>query len=417
MAIDIDAFLSTSARSMRRSLIRELLKLTSRGGIISFAGGFPDPATFPVRELEEVTRDVLTGQAHLALQYTITEGDPRLRDELARWMAKDGIRATQENVLITNGSQQGLDIVARVFLDPGDVIIVELPSYMGGLQAFRAYRVEMVGVPQDDQGIRTDRLAETLAHLAGEGRRPKFIYAVPDFQNPSGVTWTEERRQETLRLAGQYNTLVVEDNPYREIRFEGSAPPPIYALDQGERTVYLSTFSKTLCPGLRIGWMAAREDVIGQFVTAKQGMDLCSPAFTQAIAAEMCARDILYRRLPQITAVYRAKRDAMLRALEREMPEGVTWTHPEGGLFLWVRLPETMDTEALLQEAVEAENVAYVIGSGFFADGSGRHTMRLNFSFPSEKEIDEGIRRLARLVRRHLPVAVSSIRRRTTVSD
>ncbi len=417
MGVDLEAFLSSSARGMRRSLIRELLKLTSRGGIISFAGGFPDPSTFPVADLQEVTRDVLADQAHRALQYGITEGDPRLRDELVRWMAKDGITATRDQILITTGSQQGLDIAGKVFLDPGDLIIVELPSYMAALQVFRTYGAEMVGVPQDDAGMETGRLADVLAALAREGRRPKFIYAVPDFQNPSGVTWTEARRRELLALARRYDTLVLEDNPYREIRFEGSAPPPIYALDQGERTIYLSTFSKTLAPGLRIGWMVAREEITARFVTAKQAMDLCSPSFTQAVTAEMLARGVVSGRLERIAAVYRRKRDAMLRALTREMPKGVTWTRPEGGLFLWVRLPEGMDTEALLPEAVDREKVAYVIGSGFFADGGRKHTMRLNFSYPSEEEIDEGIRRLARLITRHLPVSTSSTAERTTVSD
>ncbi len=417
MGVDLEAFLSSSARGMRRSLIRELLKLTSRGGIISFAGGFPDPNTFPVADLQEVTRDVLADQAHRALQYGITEGDPRLRDELVRWMAKDGITATRDQILITTGSQQGLDIAGKVFLDPGDLIIVELPSYMAALQVFRTYGAEMVGVPQDDAGMETGRLADVLAALAREGRRPKFIYAVPDFQNPSGVTWTEARRRELLALARRYDTLVLEDNPYREIRFEGSAPPPIYALDQGERTIYLSTFSKTLAPGLRIGWMVAREEITARFVTAKQAMDLCSPSFTQAVTAEMLARGVVSGRLERIAAVYRRKRDAMLRALTREMPKGVTWTRPEGGLFLWVRLPEGMDTEALLPEAVDREKVAYVIGSGFFADGGRKHTMRLNFSYPSEEEIDEGIRRLARLITRHLPVSTSSTAERTTVSD
>lgn len=417
MTLELDPFFSASARSMRRSLIRELLKLTARGGIISFAGGFPDPATFPLAELQEVTRDVLADQAHRALQYSTTEGDARLRDELARWMAKDGITATRDQILVTNGSQQGLDLVGRIFLDPGDVVVVELPSYMAALQVFRACRAEMVGVPQDEEGMRTDRLAEVLADLARRGRRPKFIYVVPDFQNPSGITWSEERRRTLLQLAAQYETLVVEDNPYREIRFEGTAPPPIQALDGGARTIYLSTFSKTLCPGLRIGWMVAREEAMAQLVTAKQGMDLCSPAFTQAIAAEMLRRDVLYRRLPLITAVYRRKRDAMLRALHREMPPGVSWTRPQGGLFLWVRLPAGMDTEVLLPEAVEREQVAYVVGSGFHADGGGQEAMRLNFSYPSEEEIDEGIRRLSRLVRRHLPLSTSSTIPRTTVSD
>jgi len=417
MTIDLEAFLSTGARGMRRSLIRELLKLTSRGGIISFAGGFPDPATFPVAELQEVTRDVLADQAHRALQYGVTEGDPRLRDELVRWLAQDGITATRDQILITNGSQQGLDILGKVFLDPDDVIVVELPSYMAALQVFRTYGAEMLGVPQDDEGMRTDRLATLLADLASRGRRPKFIYVVPDFQNPSGVTWTEARRRDLLDLARRHNTLVVEDNPYRSIRFGGTAPPPIYALDQDGRTIYLSTFSKTLCPGLRLGWMVGAEEIISQFVTAKQGMDLCSPAFTQAIAAELLHRDLLVPRLPRIAEVYRRKCDAMLRVLAREMPEGVTWTRPEGGLFLWVRLPESMDSETLLREAVEREGVAYVAGSGFHTDGGGRHTMRLNFSFPSETEIEEGIRRLARVVRRHMPLSTSSTVTRTQVSD
>lgn len=417
MTIDLDAFLSTGARGMRRSLIRELLKLTSRSGIISFAGGFPDPATFPVVELQEVTRDVLADQAHRALQYGITEGDPRLRDELVRWLGRDGIAVTRDQILVTNGSQQGLDILGKVFLDPGDVIIVELPSYLAALQVFRTYGAEMLGVPQDDEGMQTDRLADVLADLAAQGRRAKFIYVVPDFQNPSGVTWTEERRRHLLDLARRHNTLVVEDNPYRSVRFAGTAPPPVYALDGDGRTIYLSTFSKTLCPGLRIGWMVAAEEIIAQFVTAKQGMDLCSPSFTQAIAAELLHRDLLAPRLPGIAEVYRRKCDTMLRALQREMPAGVTWTRPEGGLFLWVRLPESMDTEALLREAVEREGVAYVIGTGFHADGGGRHAMRLNFSFPSEEEIEEGIRRLARLVKRHLPLSTPSTATRTQVSD
>ncbi len=417
MSIDLDAFLSTGARGMRRSLIRELLKLTNRGGIISFAGGFPDPATFPVEELQAATRDVLADQAHRALQYGITEGDIPLRDELVRWMAKDGIRAVRDQILVTNGSQQGLDILGKVFLDPRDVIVVELPSYMAALQVFNTYRVEMVGVPQDDEGMQTDRLEETLEDLRRRGKRPKFIYAVPDFQNPSGITWTEARRRELLRLAREHDTLVVEDNPYREIRFEGTAPPPIYALDDEGRTIYLSTFSKTLAPGMRIGWLVAPEEIVAQFVTAKQGMDLCSPSFTQAVAAEMLKRDVLYRRLPQIAATYRQKRDAMLRALQREMPAGVTWTRPQGGLFLWVRLPEAMNTEELLREAVEREAVAFVVGSGFHVDGGGKNAMRLNYSYPSVDDIDEGIRRLARLVIRHLPLSTSSTITRTQVSD
>jgi 2-aminoadipate transaminase len=274
---------------------------------------------------------------------------------------------------------------------------------MAALHVFRGYRAEMVGVPQDDDGIRTDELESTLASLRAAGRRVKMIYVVPDFQNPSGVTMSEDRRVRLLELAGEHRTLVVEDTPYRELRYEGTAPPPLAALDRDGRVIYLSTFSKTLSPGMRIAWMAAPEPLIQQFVTAKQAVDLCCPSLTQAIAAEFCARGHIYERIAGLVARYRTKRDVMLHALAREMPDGVTWTRPAGGLFLWIRLPEGMDTETLLPLAVEEEGVAYVVGSGFHADGGGRNALRVNFSFPSEAEINEGIRRLARLVKRHLP--------------
>lgn len=403
MMEDWSDFYSAGARVMTRSLIRELLKLTQAKNIISFAGGLPDPATFPVEELKAITLAVLEREPQRALQYGPTEGDARLRGELVKWMAKDGIRATADQVLITIGSQQGLDLIGRVFLDPGDIVLVERPSYMAALQVFRSYRAEMVGVELDDDGLRPDRLEETLARLERSGRRAKLLYVVPDFQNPSGVTLAAGRREQVLALARAHRLLVVEDNPYRELRFEGSAPPPLAALDRDGRVIYLSTFSKTLCPGLRIAWIAAQDELIKSFVTAKQGMDLCCPAFTQAIAAEFCARGHLLGRVAPIAALYRRKRDVMLAALAREMPEGVTWTHPAGGLFLWLRLPEGMDGEQMLRAAIEEEAVAYVVGSGFYADGGGKNTMRLNFSFPSEADLEEGIRRLARLVRRRLP--------------
>jgi 2-aminoadipate transaminase len=415
--IDFDAFFSTPTRGAERSVIRELLKFAAGGRVISFAGGLPDPATFPVGELHEVVDEVLRTGAGRALQYGTTEGDVRLRDELVKWMAKDGITFDRDQILVTNGSQQALDIVGRVLLDPGDVIICELPSYLGGLQAFRYYQIEMVGVPQDDEGLEPDQLAGVLRDLRRAGRRLKFIYVVPDFQNPSGITWTRERRERLLDLAAEFNVLIVEDNPYREMRFMGQAPPPVAALDRDRRTLYLSTFSKTLAPGLRIGWIAAPAPIIERCVTAKQGMDLCGPSFTQAIAAALLARGTVAQRLPAVAALYRRKREAMLEALGSQMPAGVSWTRPEGGLFLWVRLPEDMDAGALLQAAVREEGVAYVPGQAFHCDGSGRNTMRLNFSYPSEDEIREGIGRLARLVRRMAPAIHTIHRGGTTVSD
>ncbi len=416
--LDYESFLSTLARRTERSVIRELLKLTRPGSVISFAGGLPDPATFPIAELQEVTREVLSTGGRTALQYATTEGDPVLREELVRWMAKDGINVGRDDVLITTGSQQALDIVGRVLLDPGDVIVVELPTYLGGLQAFRTYGVEMIGVPQDDDGINVQALHSVLTRLRQEGRRPKFLYAVPDFQNPSGITWSRARRERLLALASEFDTLVIEDNPYREMRFLGSAPPPITALDPEGRTLYLSTFSKTLAPGLRVGWMAGPQFLISRCVTAKQAMDLCGPALTQAMVAVLLARGTLLERLPTVVGLYRHKRDVMLDALAREMPEGVSWTRPEGGLFLWVRLPEGVDAGAMLKVALEEEAVAYVPGQPFHADGSGQNTLRLNFSYPSEAEIKDGIARLGRIVRRSVPAPVHTVRRRgTTVSD
>lgn len=415
--IEFDAFFSKTARTAERSTIRELLKLAGRGNVVSFAGGLPDPETFPVDEVRAVVDEVLRTDAARALQYGTTEGDPRLRAQLAAWMAKDGLRVASDDILITTGSQQALDLVGRVLLEPGDAIVCELPSYLGGLQAFRAYQVDMVGVRQDDEGMAPADLAEVLRRLARAGRRPKFIYVVPDFQNPSGITWTLERREHLLALAAECGTLVVEDNPYREMRFAGTAPPPVAALDRVGRTLYLSTFSKTLAPGLRIGWLTGPAAIIERCVTAKQAMDLCGPALTQAVVAALLARGGLLARLPDVVARYRRKCAAMLEALEREMPPGVTWTRPEGGLFLWVRLPEGLDAGALLQAAL-AEGVAYVPGQAFHCDGSGRNTMRLNFSYPSEAQIAEGIARLARLVRREAAPAVHTIHRGgTTVSD
>lgn len=416
--LDYESFLSTLALRTERSVIRELLKLTRPGNVISFAGGLPDPATFPIEDLQEVTREVLATGARTALQYATTEGDPVLREELVRWMAKDGVKAGRDDILITTGSQQALDLVGRVLLDPGDVIVVELPTYLGGLQAFRAYGVEMIGAQQDDDGMDMDALRGVLVRLRNEGRRPKFIYAVPDFQNPSGITWTRGRRERLIELASEYGTLVIEDNPYREMRFLGSAPPPITTLDAEGRTLYLSTFSKTLAPGLRIGWIAGPQPLIARCVTAKQAMDLCGPALTQAIAAALLARGTLLERLPAVVGLYRRKRDVMIDALAREMPEGVSWTRPDGGLFLWVRLPEGMDAGAMLKAALEDEAVAYVPGQPFHADGSGQNTLRLNFSYPSEPQIAEGIARLGRIVRRAVPASVHTVHRvGTTVSD
>jgi 2-aminoadipate transaminase len=401
MIKDLSSFYSKSALAMKRSEIRELLKYTRQPGIISFAGGLPAPSTFPVKELEEIAVGVLREKGPTALQYGATEGEPPLREAIAQWLAHEKPAVKPDNILVTAGSQQGLDMVAKVFVDPGDIVIVELPSYIGGLQAFTAYRAKMVGIPMDDQGMRTDKLEKVLAKLAKKNKRPKFIYTVPDFQNPSGVTMSLERRTKLLELAYKYEVPIVEDSPYRDLRFTGENIPAIYALDQQNQVIALGTFSKIFCPGLRLAWIMAPAEWLDKMIVAKQGMDLCCPAFNQLIAAEYIRRGLLPKQIESIRELYGHKRALMLKALKREMPKGVKWTKPEGGLFLWVKLPKTMSASDLFPKAIE-EKVAYVKGSAFHCDDSGHNTMRLNFSYPSDEQIDEGIKRLAAMIKKNM---------------
>jgi 2-aminoadipate transaminase len=294
-----------------------------------------------------------------------------------------------------------LDIVSKVFLDPRDIVVLELPSYIGGLQAFASYMARMIGVPQDDDGMRMDLLEKVLARLAAKRKKPKFIYVVPDFQNPSGVTLPLERRERLLELAYQYEVPILEDSPYRDLRFRGESVPAIYSLDKDKQVIALGTFSKILCPGLRLAWIMAPSEWMDKMVVAKQSMDLCCPTYNQLIVAEFMRRGLMLKQVERIRELYSKKVQAMLGALERYMPKGVTWTHPEGGLFLWVKLPKKMSANTLLPKAIE-NKVAYVIGSAFHCNGKGQNTMRLNFSYPSEQQIDEGIRRLAKMIRENM---------------
>jgi 2-aminoadipate transaminase len=401
MIEDVSRFYSKNVMNIPRSAIRDLLKITRQPDIISFGGGLPSPETFPVKEMEEISSQLLLEKGTVALQYGPTEGELALREEIAKWMAKEKPTAKPENILVTSGSQQGLDIISKLFIDPGDIVIVELPSYMGGLQAFRAYRPKLVGVPQDNDGMRMDLLEKTLAKLAKRVRKPKFIYVVPDFQNPSGVTMTLERRKRLLELAHEYNVPIIEDSPYRDLRFTGDFVPMICSLDRENYVIALGTFSKLLCPGLRLAWITTHTDWIERMVAAKQSMDLSSPIFTQLIVAEYLRRGLLPQQVENIRKLYAKKRGVMLDALQRYMPAGVEWTEPEGGLFLWVKLPKRMDTTAMFPKAVE-NKVAYVIGSSFHCNGKGQNTMRLNFSFPSETQIEEGIKRLAKVIRENM---------------
>jgi 2-aminoadipate transaminase len=401
MIKDLSRFYSKNVTNIGRSAIRELLRITRQHDIISFGGGLPASDTFPVKELEEISCQLLREKGAIALQYGPTEGEAALREGIAKWMMREKATVKPENVLVTSGSQQGLDIVAKVFLDPKDVIIVELPSYMGGLQAFSAYRARMVGVPQDDEGMRMDLLEKALEKLARKHKKPKFIYVVPDFQNPSGVTMTLERRKRLLELARKYEVPVIEDSPYRDLRFVGDSVPMIFSLDKENYVIALGTFSKLLCPGLRLAWITAPVEWIEPMVVAKQSMDLSSPVFTQLMVAEYMRRGLLPEQVERICRLYAGKREVMINALRRYMPKGVEWTEPEGGLFLWVRLPKKMDADALFPKAVE-NKVAYVVGSAFHCNGKGQNTMRLNFSYASEEQIEEGIKRLANMVRENM---------------
>ncbi len=403
MVSDIERMFSDNARGMKKSVIRELLKLTRRPEVISFAGGLPDLSAFPVEEVSQVTVDVLKRDGVSALQYSPTEGDSRLKDELiAHHEREDGITLSPENILITVASQQGLDLVAKIFIDRGDAVIVGLPTYVGGLGAFRAYGADMIGVSLDEHGMKMDALERKLERLKKDGRKPKFIYVVPDFQNPAGIKMSEERRRKLIELARGFDVLVLEDSPYKELRYEGESVKSIFALDGDGQVIGLHTFSKILFPGMRLGWVIGPEPVIQKLTIAKQSTDLCTPAFTQAIVAEFASRGLLQKNIDSVKVIYREKRQIMLDALEQYMPKlpGLKWTRPEGGLFLWVTLPKYMDTEELFFEAVE-QNVAFVNGTAFYANNGGRNSMRLNFSYPTKEDIVEGIKRLAKVIEEH----------------
>ncbi|MGC9336865.1 MAG: PLP-dependent aminotransferase family protein [Candidatus Cloacimonadia bacterium] len=394
----LEELLSQNAKGMKKSVIRELLKLTAKPEIISFAGGLPSPDSFPVNELKEVIDEVMKNEARIALQYGASEGDPLLIREILKHSQKGGMDVTEENIVITTASQQGLDFIAKLFIERGDKIIVELPSYVGGLGAFNAYGAEMIGVPQDAEGMSAVVLEKELAELKAKGEKPKFIYIVPDFQNPAGMTMTLERRKKIIEIAHQYEVLIIEDSPYRELRFEGESVPTLYSLDNQGQVILLGTFSKIFAPGFRIGWILANPSIIEKIVIAKQSADLCSPPFSQRIIARFMEKGYLYRNIEKIIKMYRQKRDWMMEAFEKYMPEGVTWTRPEGGLFLLVTVPEHIDTDELFHQAIE-HNVAFVIGSAFHCDDSGHNTMRINFSYPSQQQIDEGVKRLAQAIK------------------
>ena len=384
---------------MGSSAIRELLKLTEQPDIISFGGGMPAPDVFPIQEFSEACQRVLVDYGPQALQYGATEGYLPLREMITRHTARYGIEVTADNVMITSGSQQALDLLGKILINRGDHVLVESPTYLGALQAWNAYGAEYVSVPMDENGMMTEALEEGLRS------GPKFIYVLPNFQNPSGVTLSLERRHKLIELADRYGVPIVEDDPYGQLRYEGEHLPSVVELDSQYRdncdvcyrgnVIYLSTFSKILAPGIRLAWVVAPPEVIRKLVQAKQGTDLHTSSFNQLVTYEVAKGGFLDRHVKLIRDVYSERRDVMLGAMDAYFPPGVEWTHPEGGLFLWGILPETMSSADVLKSAIE-EKVAFVPGGPFYANGGGHNTMRLNFSYSNPEKIREGISRLGK---------------------
>jgi 2-aminoadipate transaminase len=399
MISNLNNLFSDNANRMKRSAIRECLKLTQQPDIISFAGGLPSKTSFPYDDVQELAVQVLREDGAAALQYSTTEGDTGLREQLVKRYHAEGLdHITTDNIVITTASQQSLDLLGKILINPGDKIICGLPSYLGGISAFSVYGPELVGVAFDEHGMRSDILEEKLEAMRIAGEKPKFIYVIPDFQNPAGITMPEFRRKEIIDLAHKYDVLIVEDSPYREVRFEGEAPKMMHALDKSGHVITLGTFSKIFCPGFRIGWIIAHKDILDKFVQAKQTADLCTSSYLQKIAAKYIETGMFEKNLSGIISEYKEKKEHMIRNFEKYMPEGVTWTNPEGGLFLFMYLPEHLDAGKLFFNAVE-KKVAFVQGDVFHCDGTGKNTMRINFSFVDKETNTEGVKRLAEVIK------------------
>lgn len=401
-ALDWSPYLAARTEGMKSSVIRELLKLTQEPDIISLAGGMPAPEFFPLREIEEACSYIVRNNGAQALQYSATEGYEPLKAYLANAMHKYGIPVTSDNVLMVNGSQQALDLIGKLFLDPGDYILTGHPTYLGALQPWNSYQARYHTVRLDGDGMVVDEIEHAYEQsLADSGRPPKFIYVLPNFHNPAGTTMPLERREQLAEVATKLNLPVVEDDPYGELRYEGKDIPPICTFIP-ERTIYLSTFSKTLAPGLRLGWIVCREPLMHRFVQAKQGTDLHAGTFAQYIAGDICRRGLLKPHVKRLGQLYKERRDTMLDALAEFWPAGCSWTRPQGGLFLWAQVPESIDTAKFFEKAVE-EKVAYVPGVHFYPNQDGGHNcMRLNFSYCPPDDIVEGVRRLGLALKREL---------------
>jgi 2-aminoadipate transaminase len=400
--LDWDPHLASRTEGMKSSAIRELLKLTQKPEVISFAGGLPAPDFFPLREIEEACRYIVHEDGAQALQYSATEGYEPLKEYLANAMHKYGVPARSGNVLLTNGSQQALDLLGKIFLDPGDYVLTSRPTYLGAIQAWNAYQARYHTVNLDEDGMVVEEIEHAYEKvLADSGKPPKFIYVLPNFHNPGGTTLAQARREQLADVSTKLKLPVIEDDPYGQLRYEGDNLPPICTYIP-ERTIYLGTFSKILAPGLRLGWIVCPKVLMRRFVQAKQGCDLHTGTFVQYVANDICQRGLLGPHIRRLRKLYKERRDTMLDSLTEFWPEECSWTHPEGGLFLWASLPDSIDTTEFLEDALE-EKVAYVPGFNFYPnEDGGYNAMRLNFSYCASDMIVEGIRRLGVALKKKL---------------
>ena len=379
---------------LRSSAIRDILEVTSRPGMISFAGGLPAPELFPVEQMKEVSQRVLSDYGSSALQYSITEGLLALRNWIAGVVSPDLGPVGPENIIITQGSQQGLDMVSKLFLDKGSTVFVENPSYLGALQSFQLFQANVVSIPSDEQGMKMSALRDRL-----KTRTPSLLYLMPNFQNPTGVSLSMERRLALAEIVKEHNLLVVEDDPYGELVYEGLSHPSLYGIGGSEHFIYLSTFSKTIAPGLRVAYIVADREVIRKLALVKQGTDLQTNTFGQYLVYEYVRSGAYGEHISLLRKTYRNRRDCMISALERYFPDAVSWNRPEGGMFLWLSLPVSTNAEDILSLCLE-QNVAFVPGHVFFPDGSGKNTIRLNFSNAAPSIIEEGISRMGGVLKR-----------------
>jgi 2-aminoadipate transaminase len=402
MVVNIERLFSHRAKMLKASQIRELLKITQLPNMISFAGGLPNPLAFPVEIIHDCIDKVFKDNIQNALQYGTTEGLPQLREAIAeRMRKKQNINCELHDILITSGAQQGLFLSALCFLDPGDTYLSSVPTYLGAVQAFSAFESNCESIPMTDEDIDIDSLRRNLNRLHTTGINPKFLYTVSNFQNPSGETVSLKNRKELLDIASEYDFLIIEDDPYGELIFEGESIPSIKSFDKKGRVIYMSTFSKILAPGFRLAWTIASKDILDKLVLSKQAADLCTNFFGQYVAYEYIKGGYLDQQVEKIKMLYKSKRDIMIDSLNKYFPKEARWIVPKGGMFLWIILPKKINTNLLLQKAI-AKKVAYVAGDAFYHDGGNYNSMRLNFSYSDDKQIAEGIKRLGTVIKEEL---------------